>query len=276
MRRAGPRFAALSLALLVLAALAAPWLAPSDPRTQLALDSLVWQPPSGAHPLGTDSAARDVLSRMLFGARSTLGIATLAMLVAITLGTLVGTTAAVARGRVDALLMRFTDTGLALPRLLLLLLVVATFGHPGDALFAVIPGRDRLDDHEPTRAAGDAAARVDHMRGARAMGVPPGRIVRRHLLPALAPTIAVAATFAFAAAVPLEAGLSFLGLGVETPTPSWGNILTEADSRPLQHWWLILLPTLAIVDTVIDANAIAEAIARDARDGLTAAREERA
>jgi len=277
MRRAGPRFAALSLALLVLAALAAPWLAPSDPRTQLALDSLVWQPPSGAHPLGTDSAARDVLSRMLFGARSTLGIATLAMLVAITLGTLVGTTAAVARGRVDALLMRFTDTVLALPRLLLLLLVVATFGHPGDALFAVILGAtgwmttSRLVRQETLRLLA-----TDHMRGARAMGVPPGRIVRRHLLPALAPTIAVAATFAFAAAVPLEAGLSFLGLGVETPTPSWGNILTEADSRPLQHWWLILFPTLAIVVTVIAANAIAEAIARDARDGLTAAREERA
>ena len=108
---------------------------------------------------------------------------------------------------------------------------------------------------------------TDHVRAARALGVPWVRLVRRHVLPALAPTLAVAATFAFAAAVPLEAGLSFIGLGVETPAPSWGNILSEADSRPLQHWWLILFPTIAIAATVVLANTVAEAIGRDAREG---------
>ena len=267
MRRATPRIAALALALLALAAFGAPLLAPYDPRVQFALDAFVWQPPSAAHPLGTDSAARDVLSRLLYGARATLGIAALAMLVSITLGTLVGASAAVARGAVDGLLMRLTDTFLAIPRLLLLLLVVATVGHPGDAVFAIILGAtgwmttSRLVRQETLRLLA-----TDHVRGARALGVPWARLVRRHMLPALMPTLSVAATFAFAAAVPLEAGLSFIGLGVETPAPSWGNILTEAQSRPLQHWWLILFPTLAIVVTVVAANAVAEAIGREARE----------
>lgn len=271
MRRTGPRIAAATLVLLVLMSLGATWIAPFDPRTQFALDEFVWQAPSAAHLLGTDSSARDVLSRLLFGARATLGIAALAMLVSITLGTLVGATAAVSRGTVDAVLMRLTDTFLAIPRLLLLLLVVATLGHPGDAVFAMILGAtgwmttSRLVRQETRRLLA-----TDHVRGARALGVPASRLVFRHLLPALAPTLAAAATFAFAAAVPLEAGLSFLGLGVETPAPSWGNILTEAESRPLQHWWLILFPTLAIAVTVVAANTVAEAIGSDAREGSSA------
>lgn len=274
MRRTGPRIAAAMLVLLVLIALGATLIAPFDPRAQFALDEFVWQAPSAAHLLGTDSSARDVLSRLIFGARATLGIAALAMLVSITLGTLVGATAAVARGTVDAVLMRLTDTFLAIPRLLLLLLVVATLGHPGDAVFAMILGAtgwmttSRLVRQETRRLLA-----TDQVRGARALGVPSSRLVLRHVLPALAPTLAVAATFAFAAAVPLEAGLSFLGLGVETPAPSWGNILTEADSRPLQHWWLILFPTLAIAVTVIAANTVAEAIGSDAREGAAAPRE---
>ena len=95
------------------------------------------------------------------------------------------------------------------------------------------------------------------------------RLVRRHLLPGLAPTLAATATFAFASAVPLEAGLSYLGLGVATPAPSWGNILADADARPLQHWWLILFPTLAIGTTVVAANAVADAFGRAAREGTT-------
>lgn len=268
-RRVGPSIAAATLAVLVLAALFARWLSPYDPLAQQALDTFVWQAPSAAHPLGTDSAARDVLSRLLFGARATLGIAALAVLVSITLGTLVGATAAVARGAVDAVLMRVTDAFLAVPRLLLLLLVVASLGHPNEVVLAVILGStgwmttSRLVRQETRRLLA-----TDHVRGARALGVPTLRLVRRHLLPALGPTLAVAATFAFAAAVPLEAGLSYLGLGVATPAPSWGNILADADARRLQTWWLVLYPTLAIALTVIAANGVAEAFGRGARDGL--------
>lgn len=261
------RLALLLLGGLLLAALAASWIAPADPLAQGDLATGIWQPPSAAHWLGTDSAARDVLSRMLHGARASLGIACLAVLVSLSLGTLVGATAAVARGAVDVLLMRFTDAMLAFPRLLLLLLVVAGVGHPGNAAFAVLLGATgwmmtcRLVRQETRRLLA-----TEHVRGARALGVPWPRLVRRHILPGLAPTLAAAATFAFATAVPLEAGLSYLGLGVVDPAPSWGNILGEAGSRPLQHWWLIVFPTLAIAVTVVAANTIAEALGRDARD----------
>ncbi len=107
---------------------------------------------------------------------------------------------------------------------------------------------------------------TDHLRAARALGVPRRRLLTRHVLPGLGPTLAAAAVPAFASAVPLETGLSFLGLGVRAPYPSWGNIIADADSRPLAHWWLVLFPTLAIALTVIAANAIAEGFARRARD----------
>ena len=101
-----------------------------------------------------------------------------------------------------------------------------------------------------------------HLEGARALGVPWPRLLGRHLLPSLFPTLAVAATAAFAAAVPLESGLSYLGLGVRTPLPSWGNLLADAESQPLAHWWVIVFPTLAIAGTVLAANALANALQR--------------
>jgi peptide/nickel transport system permease protein len=259
------RGAATVLALLILGALAAPWLAPADPRTQHDL-ALIWQPPSDAHLLGTDSAARDVLSRLLHGSRVTLGVAGLAVLVSLTLGTLIGASAAVLRGLGDALLMRFTDAMLAMPRLLLLILVVAGWGNPGNTVLAILIGAtgwmttSRLVRQETRRI-----LVTEHLNGARALGVPRRRLLTRHVLPALAPTLAAAAVLSFAAAVPLETGLSFLGLGVQAPHPSWGNIIADADSRPLAHWWLVLFPTLAIAATVIAANAIAEGFARRAR-----------
>lgn len=271
MIRTLPRTALLTLGLILLAALLAPWIAPADPLTQHDLSTDLWRAPGGAFLLGTDSAARDVLSRLLHGARATLGIACLAVAVSLSLGTGIGVAAAVAGGAIDALLMRFADAMLAIPRLLLLLLVVAGVGHPGDAAFAVILGAtgwmmtSRLVRQETKRLLA-----TDHLRGARALGVPWPRLVRRHLLPGLAPTLAATATFAFATAVPLEAGLSYLGLGVATPAPSWGNILADADARPLQHWWLIVFPTLAIATTVVAANAIADALGRAAREGARA------
>lgn len=268
------RSAALVLGLLVLGAVAAPWLAPADPRTQHDL-SLIWQAPSEGFPLGTDSAARDVLSRLLHGSRVTLGVAGLAVLVSLTLGTLVGTSAAALRGWPDAILMRVTDAMLAFPRLLLIILVVAGMGDPGNTVLAVLIGStgwmttSRLVRQETRRILA-----TDFVTGARAVGVPRRRILARHVLPALAPTLAAAAVLSFASAIPLETGLSFLGLGVQAPFPSWGNIIADADSRPLAHWWLVLFPTAAIAITVIAANAVAEGFARAARDASAARRAE--
>lgn len=244
---------------IAVAALAAPWIAPSDPRTQHDLATMIWQAPSATHLLGTDSAARDVLSRLLYGSRVSIGVAALAVLVSLTLGTLIGAGAAVLRGVGDAILMRITDAMLAFPRLLLLILVVAGMGDPGNVVLALLIGAtgwmttSRIVRQETLRLLA-----TDHIRGARALGVPRARLIRQHLLPGLVPTLVAAAVLSFATAIPLETGLSFLGLGVQAPHASWGNIIADADSRPLAHWWLVLFPTLAIAITVIAANAVAE------------------
>lgn len=248
-------------------AIAGPWLAPYDPLAQPDPVGMASLAPSWAHPFGTDPISRDVLSRMLAGARVSLGIAGFAVLVAVSLGTTVGATAALAGRWTDALLMRMTDAAMAIPRLLLLLTAVAAVGSVTPLTLALLLGATgwmttaRLVRHETERLLGS-----ESLRGARALGVPPARLFRVHLLPALAPTIGVAATVALAAAVPLEAGLSFLGLGVGPPYPSWGNIILEAEGQIVSRWWLVLFPTLAIVGTVLTTNLIAERVGD--REGL--------
>lgn len=258
-----PRLPAPVVALLAIALLAAvgPWLAPYDPLAQPDPVALALRPPSWAHPMGTDPISRDVLSRLLVGTRLSLGIAALAVTVSVLVGTAVGTLAALGGRATDLLLMRATDAVMAVPRLLLLLAAVAAFGRVSPLALSLLLGATgwmttaRLVRHETHRLLGS-----EGIRGARALGVPTWRLVRVHLMPALLPTIGVAATVALAAAVPLEAGLSFLGLGVGPPDPSWGNIILEAEGQVLARWWLVLFPTLAIVTTVLVTNVIAERV----------------
>lgn len=262
-RGIGGRIAVGFLTLVGLGALAAPWLATQPPHAQLDLVTMAWQPPSLTHWLGTDSYARDLWSRLLFGARATVGIALLAVAIALSVGTLLGALAALAPRPLDALLMRTTDALLATPRLLLLLLVVAGVGTLDTTWLAILIGATgwmptaRLVRQDAGRLLATPA-----LEGARALGVPWPRLLARHLLPSLAPSLAVAATAAFAAAIPLESGLSYLGLGVPAPTPSWGNLLAEAESQPLRHWWVIVFPTGMIVGTVLAANTVANALER--------------
>ena len=250
------------LAALALTAIAAPLLAPFDPAAQPDPINLALQAPSGMHLFGTDPYSRDVLSRVVFGARTSLGIAALAVVVALSLGVLVGALAALADGWFDALLMRTTDAALAIPRLLLLLLIVAGTGPLPPAMLALVLGATgwmttaRLVRQETRRLLA-----TEHVRAADALGIPPTRLWRMHILPGLVPTLTVAATIAFAAAVPLEAALSFLGLGVRPPDASWGNIILEAEGRIRSAWWLVLFPTLAIVTSTLAANVLAERLA---------------
>lgn len=243
-------------------ALVGPWLAPYPANEIGALASGRPLPPSLAHPFGTDALLRDVLSRVLAGARVSLGVSVVAVAVAISLGTAVGVVAALAGRWTDAALMRLTDAALAFPRLLLLLLVVASLGTVAPAVLGVIIGATgwmttaRLARNETRRLLA-----TEHLRAAVALGVPRARLLRRHLLPSLLPTLVTAATVAFAAAIPLEAGLSFLGLGVQPPDASWGNIITGAEGRVVRDWWLVVFPTAAIVATVAAANAVAERLA---------------
>jgi len=253
----GPWIALAYLVLLALGAAFADVLAPYAPNEMLG-DALA-QPPSATHWFGTDPHARDVWSRMLFGARHSLGIAALAVAVALTLGTAVGATAALRPGVIDGLLSRITDAFLAIPRLLLLLLLVASVESIGPwALAIVLGGTGWMGTSRLVRGETLSLLATEHLRGARALGVPALRILWRHLLPALAPTLATAAAIAFAAVIPLEAGLAYLGIGLPVPEPSWGNIIGEARGNWLAQWWLILFPTLGITSTVLAANTLRE------------------
>lgn len=158
--------------------------------------------------------------------------------------------------------MRLTDAALAIPRLLLLLLVVAATGpmHPA-ALAAVLGATGWMTSARLVRQETRRLLATEYVRAAIALGVPRRRLWRGHILPGLLPTLAVAATVAFAAALPLEAALSYLSFGVQPPDASWGNIILEAENRLLRAWWLVLFPTLAIVVATLSANLLAERIA---------------
>jgi peptide/nickel transport system permease protein len=175
--------------------------------------------------------------------------------VALTLGVLVGATSALRGGFIDALLMRTTDAALAMPRLLLLLLVVASTGPlPSIVLAAVIGATGWMNTARLVRQETRRLLATEHVRAAAALGVPQVRLWRGHILPGLLPTLL------FAAVLPLEAALSFLGLGVRPPDASWGNIILEAEGRILRAWWLVLFPTLAIVTATLSANLLAERV----------------
>jgi peptide/nickel transport system permease protein len=251
--------AAVLVGALVAVAVVGPMLAPYKPTAMFDFATMRAQPPSLAHPFGTDPLARDVLSRLLHGARTSLGIAGLAVAVALSLGTLIGVTAARAGGMLDAFLMRLTDAALAFPRILLLLLVVATVQDLSQVAFALVIGATGwMNTARLARAETARLLVTDHVRAARVLGVPWPRLLSRHVLPALLPTLIAAGTLAFAAAIPLEAALSFIGVGVHPPDASWGNIINEADSLIVRHWWMVLFPTVAIVTTVVATTAVAE------------------
>jgi peptide/nickel transport system permease protein len=254
-----PRVALVTLALLGVVAVAAPILAPHDPNTQPDIVNAKNLPPSAAHPFGTDTYSRDVLSRVIHGTRTSLTIAALSVLVALVLGTAIGAVAGYAGGGADRWLMRFVDVVLSIPRLLLLLVLAAAFGQLSVAGLILVlgltgwPGMSRI-----VRAQVREIAALDYVTAARALGAPPARVLIRHVLPGVLPQILVAATLAVATVIPLEAGLSFLGLGVPAPDPSWGSILLEGYEQRMRAWWLLVFPGAAIVITVLAVNVVGE------------------
>lgn len=272
-RRAGRAFARnrmaaaglVVVAALYAAALLAPFLAPFDPGLQgdLLRDRLL--PPSPAHPLGTDQYARDVLSRLLYGARISLSIGVVAVGISASIGTLAGAVAGYLGGRVDAVVMRLVDLVLSFPRLVLLISLIAVF-QPGILVVVAVlgltlwPGTARLVRGEVLSLRERA-----FVEAARALGYSRRRIVLRHLVPnALAPVV-VAATLGIGNTIVLEAGLSFLGLGVQPPTPSWGTLVADGRDHLLGAWWLATFPGLTIVLAVLAFNLVGDGL-RDALD----------
>jgi peptide/nickel transport system permease protein len=249
----------------VVAALA-PWLAPYPPAAQLDLIALRNLPPSLHHPFGTDFASRDVLSRVLYGARISLSVGLLSMLVSTTVGTIYGAIAGYYGGRIDELLMRLIDAGLAVPRILLLIAVLVLWGAvPLPALVLLLGLTGWFEVSRIARAEVRALMEREVVLAARALGARDREILWRHILPNALSSIVVAATLGIANVIIVEAGLSYLGIGVRPPAPSWGNMIQDGADQIATVWWVSLFPGLAMVVTVMAFNVIGDGL-RDALD----------
>ncbi|TVR62625.1 MAG: ABC transporter permease [Gemmatimonadales bacterium] len=253
------------IVLFYLTALLTPLLAPFDPAMQGDLVTGRLLPPSRDHLLGTDQFGRDQLSRLLYGARISLVIGLVAVTVAVTLGTVVGAVAGYAGGWIDAVLMRVVDMVISFPRLVLLIAIVALF-QPSILLIMVILGLTQWP-HIARIVRGEVMSvrEREFVVAGRVLGFRPSRVLVRHVLPnSLAPVV-VAATLGVGDAIVVEAILSFLGLGVRPPTPSWGVMVAEGRAHMLGAWWLAAVPGMAIVAVVLAFNLAGDAL-RDAMD----------
>lgn len=250
--------------LLAAVAVAAPLLAPYAPRVPEDVVALRGLAPSTAHPFGTDQVGRDVLTLVLYGARVSLSFAVGAVVVALTVGTAYGALAAMRGGLVDRVLMRALDVALALPRLLVLLAVTAFWGPLSlPSLVLLVGATGWFDIARLVRGDVQALLTRDFVVAARATGVPGVRLLLRHIVPHLVPTLAVTATLGVAHTIALEAGLSYLGLGIQPPLASWGTIMRDGAGTVDAQWWLTAFPGLATVVAVLACNALGDAL-RDA------------
>ena len=264
-RRAARVALGIVVALMVIAVLA-PWISPYDPHAQPDIIALKSQPPSLAHPFGTDVFSRDVLSRVMHGTRVSLTVGMLAMLLAIAVGTSYGAIAGFAGGRVDGVMMRIIDALMSIPRILLLLVVLALWGRIHVTLLITLLGLTGwFGVSRLVRGQVIAISRQEFILSARALGVGDGRILVRHILPNVVSPVLVAATLGIGNVILLEAGLSYLGIGVQPPQASWGNIIQDAGSQITELWWVSLFPGLVILTTVMAFNTLGDAL-RDAID----------
>jgi peptide/nickel transport system permease protein len=253
------------IVLLYAVALLAPLIAPHDPIAQYDIARTSYLPPQYGNWFGTDRFGRDVLSRIIYGARISLAIGFVATLISITVGTLLGALAGYLGGRIDAAIMRFTDMVLSFPRLVLLIMIVALFGPSLTMIILVLgltqwPGTTRI-------VRGDVLSlrEREFIHAARALGLSRVRIIMRHLIPNVLAPVIVAATLGIGNTIIMEAGLSFLGLGVQPPTPTWGSMVAEGRDNLLGAWWVATFPGLTIVLVVLAFNVVGDGL-RDALD----------
>jgi len=251
------------LLIIVLAATAAPLLAPYDPAAQPDIVGGSTSAPSVAHPLGTDQFSRDVLSRLLFGARISLLVGFLATFVAVTVGSAYGLAAGYLGGLADEVMMRLVDALMAIPRVLLVLALVALWGRMSTTALVLLLGLTGwFQLSRLVRAEVLVAREGDYVASARALGAHDFRIAIRHVLPNVLPPIIVFATIGVGNVIVLEAGLSYLGFGIQPPTPSWGNMIRDGAELMTAGWWISLFPGLAIVATVVAVNALGDRLQR--------------
>ena len=268
LRRRAVVFGLVVIALAVAAAVAAPLLATHDPDVQM-FDGLTLEgaplPPGGAYLLGTDLLGRDLFSRLLYGARTSLVIGVVANGIAVAIGALVGVTAGYFRGWVGTALMGFTDLMMAFPALLLAIVLAAIFQPSLWIVALVIALVNWVQVARIVYAETSALAEREFVVATRALGASSGRILRRHVLPHLVPTAIVWGTLGISTTVLLEATLSFLGIGVQPPTASWGNIIYENQTYFQTAPWLVFFPGLCIVVLALAFNLVGDGL-RDLLD----------
>jgi len=266
-RHHGVQVGGALVALFVGAAMLAPWLAPFDPHavpTGLAAASL--RPPGPPNALGTDALGRDLLSRVLYGGRVSLLVGVGVELVAALIGALIGLVAGYYGGWLDGLLMRVTDTVMAFPSLILAIGLIAVFERPGlDKVFLVLVLLGWTTIARVVRGEVLSLKTRDYVQAARALGVPDTIIVFRHLLPNCLAPLLVAATIGVGGNMVAEAGLSFLGLGTQAPTISWGAMLAEGQTFLASAPWVAVFPGLALMLAVLGINLLGDGL-RDMLD----------
>ncbi|MEZ2329705.1 ABC transporter permease [Mesorhizobium sp. RCC_202] len=267
-RRPSALFGLIVVAIVLLAALFAPWIVHFSPDNQLT-DGLSLEgaplPPSGEHLFGTDTLGRDLFSRVLFGARTSLIIGLVANGVAVAIGLLVGLLAGYLRGAIGNLLMRFTDLMMAFPALLLAIALAALLKPSLWIVAMVIALVNWVQVARIVYTETRGLVERDFIVAERSLGAGNGRIIFLHILPHLMPTAIVWGTLGIATTVLLEATLSFLGIGVQPPQPSWGNIIFESQSYFQDAPWLVFIPGAIILATALSFNLIGDAL-RDILD----------
>ena len=244
--------------LIILLAVFAPVVTKYDPAYINIKEALL--PPSVAHPLGTDTLGRDLFSRIAYASRIALLIGLLAVGLAAALGVFLGSIAGYFGGRMDSVIMRFTDIMLCFPTFFLILAVVAMVGPSIYNIMIIIGLTGWMGMARLIRAEILSLKTRDYVSASRALGASDFFIITRHLIPNSIGPVLVSFVFGVAGAILTEAGLSFLGLGVQPPDPSWGNILMEGKAVLGVGWWVILFPGLAILITVLAFNLLGEGL----------------
>ena len=243
--------------LIVLVGALAPMLAPADPTLQVLADRLA-PPGTMGHLLGTDSLGRDELSRLIFGARASMLVALSAVLVAGSVGVLLGLVSGYFGGVADSVIMRLADIQLSIPYLVLAIAVVAVLGTSSINLVLVLGLVGWVFYARVVRAEVLTVKHREYVEAARAIGTPGWRIVIRHVLPNVSASITVMATLETPRMILSEAALSFLGLGIQPPTPSWGNMVADGRDYLANAWWLTTIPGLAIVFFAVAVSVLGD------------------
>jgi peptide/nickel transport system permease protein len=263
----GALVAAAFVVLLAIVAVAAPIISPYSPTAQIDIVNLKAHAPSLAHPFGTDLASRDLMSRVIYGSRTSLAVALLAVVLSTTIGVAFGLIAGYVGGVTDMLMMRTLDGLLAIPRVLLLIVLLSVWANGGESALVIGIGltgwfgMSRL-----VRAEVIAAKPREYVAAAVALGATQRRILVRHILPNVIGPAVVSATVNVAQVISLEAGLSFLGLGARTAHASWGSIILDGLGVFDRFWWIPVFPGLAVVATALAFNVLGDAL-RDVVSG---------